>query len=124
MSLSKTTRDHAEIQRWAESRGAIPSEVASTETSGGPGILRFQFPKARNRNDAALREISWEEFFEKFDASQLEMIYQEKTAGGAKSNFNKFIHPETAEQRKDKSSPAGRSHSKKSSSSSKRAKAA
>jgi hypothetical protein len=51
MTLSRTTQDHDEIRKWAESRGAVPAEVATTEKNGEPGILRFEFPKAPNRND-------------------------------------------------------------------------
>ena len=94
MALSKTTQDHEEIQQWAERRGAKPGEVASTEGKGGPGILRIMFPKAPHHNDGALKEISWDEFFEKFDASGLALVYQEVTAEGAESNFNKLIHPD------------------------------
>ena len=94
MALSKTTQDREEIQQWAERRGAKPGEVASTEGKGGPGILRIMFPKAPHHNDGALKEISWDEFFEKFDASGLALVYQEVTAEGAESNFNKLIHPE------------------------------
>jgi hypothetical protein len=93
MALSKTTRDHEEIKQWAEARGAKPAEVAGTESSGETGILRFEFPKAPHHNDSKLKEISWEEFFEKFDASDLELVYQDVTAEGAQSNFNKLIHP-------------------------------
>ena len=94
MALSKTTQDHDEIQQWAERRGAKPGEVASTEEKDGPGILRIMFPKAPHHNDGALKEISWDEFFEKFDASGLALVYQEVTAEGAESNFNKLIHPD------------------------------
>ena len=94
MALSKTTQDHEEIQQWAERRGAKPGEVASTESKGGPGILRIMFPKAPHHNDDALKEISWNEFFEKFDESGLALVYQEVTKEGAESNFNKLIHPD------------------------------
>jgi hypothetical protein len=93
MTLSRTTRDHDEIRRWAEARGAVPAEVKGTERGGEAGIIRFEFPKAPNRNDSKLEEISWEEFFEKFDKNDLELVYQEKTADGQKSNFNKLVHP-------------------------------
>ncbi|HZP06946.1 MAG TPA: hypothetical protein VFB43_18750 [Terracidiphilus sp.] len=94
-SSSKTTRDHDQIRKWAEARGAVPAEVKGTERGDEPGILRFEFPHARNRNDDKLEEISWEEFFRKFDESGLELLYQEKTADGEQSNFNKLIHPES-----------------------------
>ena len=94
MALSKTTQDHDTIRKWADARGAMPAEVASTAKGRQTGILRFAFPKARNHKDENLQDISWDEFFEKFDQNGLELIYQEKTAGGAQSNFNKLIYPE------------------------------
>ncbi|HEY4051330.1 MAG TPA: hypothetical protein VGM27_31085 [Acidobacteriaceae bacterium] len=60
MALSKTTSDHEEIKRWAEARGAVPAEVSSTHQGNEPGILRFEFPKAKNHNDSGLRQISWD----------------------------------------------------------------
>lgn len=96
MALSKTTQDHDEIRKWAEARGAVPADVESTEGNGQTGIIRLEFPKAPNANDSALKEISWEQFFEKFDASGLALVYQELTADGEQSNFNRFVHPENA----------------------------
>jgi len=110
MALSKTTQDHDEIRQWAEQRGAVPSQVSSTGRKGETGILRFEFPDAKNADDSALNEISWDEFFEKFDASGLALVYQEKTAAGKKSNFNKLVHPEN-EKPKIKKSAAARSSS-------------
>ena len=115
MSLSKSTHDHDEIRQWAEARGAVPAEVASTERKNEPGILRFSFPHAKNHNDGNLKEISWEDFFEKFDESDLEMIYQDKTAAGEQSNFNKLVHPEHEEhsgrKRGGAKSKSAKSHS-------------
>jgi hypothetical protein len=100
MALSKTTQNHEEIRRWAEKRGAVPAEVSSTHRSSEPGILRFSFPKAKGgRNNEKLNEISWDEFFEKFDESNLQLLYQEKTATGRQSNFNKLVHPATMRER-------------------------
>jgi hypothetical protein len=111
--LSKITQDHDEIRRWAEERNGIPCEVASTERNGEPGILRFCFPKAKNRNDDSLKEIDWEEFFSKFDENGLSLVYQEKTAGGARSNFNKLIHADADSKTGtgSRSSSSGRSRS-------------
>lgn len=94
MALSKATQDHEEIRRWAEKRGAVPAEVARTHHDSEPGILRFCFPESRGKNNANLTEISWDDFFEKFDESNLQLVYQEKTAGGGQSNFNKLVHPQ------------------------------
>lgn len=112
MTLSRTTRDHDEIRKWAEARGAVPAEVKGTERGGGAGILRFEFPNAPNRNDSKLEEISWEDFFEKFDQNNLELVYQEKTAEGQRSNFNKLVHPSEDEHSSRKSKTQGSSSAK------------
>jgi hypothetical protein len=110
MALSKTTTDHDEIRRWAEARGAVPAEVQSTEKKGQPGIIRFEFPNAPKRNNDKLQEISWEEFFQKFDENDLELVYQEKTTKGQVSNFNKLVHPEHGKgSKKETQSVRGRS---------------
>lgn len=94
MALSKTTQDHEEIRHWAEARGAVPAEVTSTHRKNEPGVLRFCFPNAKPRNNQSLNKIPWDDFFEKFDSNDLELVYQEKTASGQRSNFNKLVYPE------------------------------
>ena len=114
MALSRTTQDHDEIRKWAEARGAVPAEVAATERGGDPGILRFHFPGAPGEKADKLKEISWDAFFEKFDESNLELVYQEKTAEGERSNFNKLVHPDDASHsRRSGSSSKGKSSEKK-----------
>ena len=108
MALSKTTQDHEEIKAWAARRGALPAEVASTETAGEVGILRIMFPKAPGHNDSALKEIEWDDFFGKFDAAGLSLVYQEVTKEGAESNFNKLVHPENAAPVKGAKKAAGK----------------
>lgn len=110
MALSKTTQDHEEIRSWAEARGAVPAEVSSTHRKDEPGVLRFCFPKAKDRNNESLKEISWDDFFEKFDSNNLELVYQEKTAAGQRSNFNKLVHPEAKTRTRSSKSSASRSH--------------
>jgi hypothetical protein len=101
-NLSKTTRDHDEIRRWAEERGGKPAHVKSTGSAEDTGILRIDFPGYSGGGN--LEPISWEDFFEKFDERGLALVYQEETAGGQKSNFNKLISAESA----DESAAAGR----------------
>src|SRR3569833_2917721 len=74
---------------------------------GEPGILRFEFPKAPNLNDSKLKESPWDYFFEKFDDNDLELVYQEKTADGEKSNFNKLVHPSSEEHSSQGKSQSG-----------------
>lgn len=104
-NLSKTTKDHEEIRRWAEERGGKPSHVKSTGSSEDIGILRIDFPGYSGQG--SLEPITWEEWFQKFDDRDLALIYQEKTAGGERSNFNKIVSSETAAE-----SEGGRSRSR------------
>ena len=110
MAQAKVTTDHDEIRKWAEARGGRPATVRSTHSKDNPGIIRIEFPGAPNANDDALEEISWEEFFKKFDDAGLALLHQEKTAGGKKSNFNKLIGRETADTREHDGSHDGRHH--------------
>lgn len=94
---SQTTTDHDTIRRWAEERGGTPAEVESTARGDETGIIRIDFPGFSG--EGKLKPISWEEWFQKFDASGLALVYQETTARGQRSNFNKLVARETAEAR-------------------------
>lgn len=86
---SKTTTDHETIKKWAEDRGGKPATVKSTERHGEPGVLRIDFPGYKG--EGSLEEISWEQFFEKFDENKLAFLYQDKTSGGEESRFFKLV---------------------------------
>ena len=85
------TTDHEEIRRWAEERGGNPACVQGTGGKGDIGMLRIEFPGKPNAKDGKLQPISWDDFFEKFDERELALLYQETTARGQKSNFNKLV---------------------------------
>ncbi|MGY3604164.1 MULTISPECIES: hypothetical protein [unclassified Bradyrhizobium] len=86
-SEAHTTIDHELIRDWVEERGGHPATVKVTEQHGAAGILRIDFaPK-----DEALDEIGWDEFFRKFDASELAFLYQDVTREGRPSRFHKFV---------------------------------
>ncbi len=111
--LSHTTTDHEEIRKWAEDRQAKPACVKHTGDKNDVGLLRLDFPGYSGAN--SLEHISWEEFFEKFDESGLALVYQEHTAAGEKSNFNKLVSRETAEEKsgsKSATKSAGKSTTK------------
>jgi hypothetical protein len=87
MSESHTTTDHEKIRTWAEQRGGAPATVKDTEEHGEAGILRIDFGPKEQR----LEEISWDQFFKKFDEAKLAFLYQEKTKDGSISRFHKFV---------------------------------
>ncbi|EJW10365.1 hypothetical protein A33M_0151 [Rhodovulum sp. PH10] len=88
MSQGETTTDHEAIRRWAEERGGCPATVKGTESGGEhAGILRLDFePK-----DEGLETIGWDEFFDKFEESNLAFLHQDRTADGKVSRFHKFV---------------------------------
>lgn len=106
---SQTTTDHDEIRRWAEERGAVPSCVRGTGGKEDVGMIRLDFPGYSG--EGKLEPIEWDEWFEKFDENGLALVYQEQTAGGERSNFNKLVSRETADEKSHK--PATKTAKKK-----------
>ncbi len=88
MSESKQTTNHETIRKWAEERNGRPATVAGTGKGDDAGLLRIDF--ADDANDA-LEDITWDEFFEKFEEKRLAFLYQEKKANGETSTFNKLV---------------------------------
>jgi hypothetical protein len=108
---SHFTTDHEEIKRWAEERKAKPACVRGTGGKGDIGMLRLDFPGYSGAD--SLEHIDWSDWFEKFDERKLALLFQEETAGGEKSNFNKLVSRETAEESEhSKSDHSHTSHSK------------
>ncbi|HZS49860.1 MAG TPA: ferritin-like domain-containing protein [Bryobacterales bacterium] len=97
-ALSKITTDHEEIRRWAEERGGKPAAVKGTGGKGDIGMIRIDFPGYSGGE--SLQPISWDEWFQKFEDSNLALVYQERTATGQKSNFNKLVSREEVHPRK------------------------
>ncbi len=87
----QVTTDHEAIRRWVEARGGKPAAVNATHRKGDPGVLRIMFPNAPHHHDDNLEEISWDEWFEKFDDAKLAFLHEDKTEDGQKSLFNKLI---------------------------------
>jgi hypothetical protein len=113
MATSEWTQDHDFIRNWVEERGGKPAHVKTTAKGDEIGILRIDFPSPPDpddEKDANLEPISWDEFFEKFDENELVFLYEDETAGGQKSYFNKLVKRETVEGR-DRAS-AGKSRKK------------
>lgn len=88
MTTSTTTTDHGTIKKWVEARRGHPSRVKQDDADEkGGGILRIDFGKPEEN----LEKISWDQFFEIFDDNKLAFLYQDETADGELSRFNKLI---------------------------------
>ena len=95
---SNVTTDHDEIRQWAEERGAEPACVKGTRNKRNSCMIRLDFPGYSGED--SLEHISWDEWFDNFDRNNLALIYQEKTSGGQRSNFNKLVSRQTAQRSK------------------------
>jgi hypothetical protein len=84
MSEAIATTDHSAIRKWVEARKGTPAVV---RTAGKGGILRIDFGEPED----TLEPIEWDEFFQIFEGNHLAFLYQDKTADGGKSRFNKFV---------------------------------
>ena len=72
--MAETTTDHKAIRKWAEARGGKPARVKVTGYSRDPGLLRLDFGKP----EEGLEPITWEELFEKFEESELALLYEDE----------------------------------------------
>src|SRR3954471_20408792 len=100
--LTHYTTDHDTIREWAEDRGGQPARVRGTGGRRGRsdvGMIRLDFPGYSG--EGSLQEISWDDWFDAFDENNLALAYQDRTADGQVSHFNKLVSVETAEDRLD-----------------------
>jgi hypothetical protein len=91
--MAEFTTDHAKIRKWAEAHGGKPAAVGRTHTDDDVGLIRIMFPQAPQSEHQALVEISWDEFFKKFEETKLALLYEED------SRFRKLVGRDTAERR-------------------------
>ena len=90
MTDAKTTFDHSTIREWADAREGVPATVRGTRSgSDEAGVLRFDFPGGAGEDD--LEQISWDEWFAKFDGENLALLYQDEKSDGEGSTFFKIV---------------------------------
>ena len=90
MTDARKTTDHGEIRQWVEERNGKPASVPGTSRGDEEvGLVRIDF--AEDDDDESLEQISWDEFFEKFEQKQLAFLCQDQKANGEPSTFNKLV---------------------------------
>jgi hypothetical protein len=91
-SQSHTTTDHDEIRQWVEQYDGKPASVRGTGSGTDVGVLRIDFPGGAGEDE--LKHISWDDWFQKFDASGVAFLYQSEKADGDDSTFFKLVRRE------------------------------
>jgi ferritin-like metal-binding protein YciE len=110
-----TTTDHDFIRSWVEERGGWPARVAGTESGGDDaGLIRIDFPGYSGAG--SLERIEWEEWFQKFDDSDLAFLHRDMSHGGGDlDRFNKLVRRGTGNEGEGSGGSGGsRSSSRKS----------
>lgn len=87
---AQTTTDHDTIRKWVEARDGRPAAVAQTHEGDEVGVIRIAFAGKGDKPEG-LEDITWDEFFEKFEEKKLAFLYQEKTKDGGTSRFFKLV---------------------------------
>lgn len=95
MAQARTTIDHETIRKWVESRGGHPAHVKATGSDDDPGVLRIDFPGYSGED--TLAPITWDDFFEKFEANDLAFLYQDEDD----SRFSKLVSRGSADLDED-----------------------
>ena len=108
---SRTLTEREEIHSWAEERGAKPACVRNTGDEEDIGMIRLDFPGYSGSQ--SLQSISWDDWFDKFEESNLALLVQDETADGETSNFNKLISRNKPDHSMGHSSGAGKQKSAK-----------
>ena len=72
--MAQTTTDHDTIHKWDEAREGRPARVKGTGDAKDAGVLRLDF----GTPEESLEAISWEEFFDKFEESDLALLYEDE----------------------------------------------
>ena len=72
--MAQTTTDHETIRKWAEARDGRPARVKGTGDAKDAGLLRLDVGKP----EESLEAITWEEFFDKFEESELALPYEDE----------------------------------------------
>lgn len=85
MARASSTTDHEVIRHWVQARGGSPAHVRGSGTRRAPGILRIDYPGFSG--GSSLEKISWNAFFDAFDANQLAFLYQDQRG----SRFSKLV---------------------------------
>ena len=86
---SNVTTDHETIRAWVEERGGTPAR--RTDVPGDD--MSTLYIVREDEDDADFRELSWDEFFETFDESDLAFVYRDEVdEHGQEQWVYEFVH--------------------------------
>ena len=87
MAIKGPTTDHMEIRNWAESKGIVPANLEPNRVDAEPATMTLLNKKTVIQTQFA-KEMSWDDFFARFDCLGLTLVYDDSTA------FNEILQIE------------------------------
>ena len=87
VGLKGPTTDHGEILAWANLSGIVPVNVEPNRVDAEPAAMALLHKMTANET-SQVKEMTWEDFFERFDALGLSLVYDDRTA------FNEILQIE------------------------------
>ena len=90
------TTSHDEIRDWAHRHEAVPATARGTQDDSGAGVLTFDV-EGHGAGEDQLEHLDWDTWFEKFDAAELALLYQDRKKSGEESTFFKLVDRSNAE---------------------------
>lgn len=78
MKRQQITTEHEEIKQWAQKYGGKPQIIDDPQALADVPGLRIDFPGKIDDfllPETKIRDVSWEEFFQKFEENQLAFLY-------------------------------------------------
>lgn len=82
------TIDHRRIRHWAEDRKGRPVAVKFAGTDPA-ATLRFEF--GDHHPDPDVDELTWADFFERFDDLRLAFVHAREGPTGGQGEYHKFV---------------------------------
>lgn len=91
----KVTTNHEEIKSWITTHDGKPDLIQTPGVGNSEEGLRIDFPGKEDEEyfneNTKSEDISWNEFFKRFEEWNLAFMYEEKTRGKNLSNAYRFI---------------------------------
>jgi hypothetical protein len=87
MAIKGPTTNHTEIQGWASLQGIVPVNMAPQIVDSEPARMSLLHKMTVNEK-AFVQEMTWEDFFARFDLLRLTLVYDDATV------FNEILQVE------------------------------
>ncbi|MFC7045198.1 hypothetical protein ACFQH6_07055 [Halobacteriaceae archaeon GCM10025711] len=85
----RATTNHALIRNWVDDHDGYPAHRAKSEGQGDSGLLRLGFRAVDDQE--SLTEITWDQFFEEFEAESLVFVYHDDVPDHAADEYTKLV---------------------------------